>query len=87
MTKLEPMENEPTLMIPAQVEPAVSDALTKAIGAAAITVVVAAGTIVVVAGALKLVTWVIGGIASFLCAAAPWIAVLLGICAYSAYVK
>lgn len=81
------MENEPTLIISTQVEPETSDVLTKAVGAAAITVVVAAGAIVVIAGVLKLVTWVIGGIASFLCAAAPWIAVLLGVCAYSAYVK
>jgi hypothetical protein len=87
MTKLEPMENEPTLLIPTQVEPDMSDTLTKAVGAAAITVVVAAGTIVIVAGVLKIVTWIIGGVASFLTAAAPWIAVILGVCAYSAYVK
>jgi hypothetical protein len=87
MTKLEPMENEPTLIIPDQVKFDTSDWLTKAVGAAAITTVVAAGTLVIVAGVLKLVTWVIGGIAGFLCAAAPWIAVILGVCAYSAYVK
>ena len=58
-----------------------------AIGAAATTVVVAAGVIFVSAGALKLVTFVIGGIASIMIAVAPWLAVILGICAFSAYSK
>lgn len=59
----------------------------QAIGAGVITVVAAAGTITLVASVLKLLTWVIGGIAGVITALAPWVAVLIGICAYSAYVK
>ena len=57
------------------------------VGAAAITVTVAAGAMVIAASVLKLITWAIGGIAGVLTAVAPWVAVLLGIAAYSAYVK
>jgi uncharacterized membrane protein len=57
------------------------------VGAATITVVAATGAVVVIASVLKLITWAVGAVASFLLAAAPWVAVLLGIAAYSAYMK
>lgn len=63
------------------------DLAITALGAGAITLVVTAGTIFVIAGALKLVTWVLGGIAGIMATLAPWVAVLLGICAFSAYSK
>ena len=58
-----------------------------AVGAGAITLVVAAGSIFVAAGFLKLITFVLGGIASILTTIAPWAAVILGICAFSAFSK
>lgn len=66
---------------------AARDVALGAIGAGAVTVVVATGVIFCVAGALKLVTWALGGIAGILTAAAPWIAVILGVAAYSAFTK
>lgn len=65
----------------------IKDFALSAIGAGAITLVVVAGSIFVVAGTLKIITWIIGGVAGFLLAVAPWAAVLLGICAFSAYSK
>lgn len=65
----------------------IKDFALSAIGAGAVTLVVVAGSIFVVAGSLKLITWVIGGIAGVLLAIAPWAAVLLGICAFSAFSK
>lgn len=68
-------------------EATVKDFALNAIGAGAITLVVVAGSIFVVAGSLKLITWILGGIAGLLLAIAPWAAVLLGICAFSAFTK
>ena len=66
---------------------AMKDMIVAAAGVGAITLITAAGTIFVVAGVLHLATWILGGIASLLVTIAPWAAVILGICAFSAYAK
>lgn len=83
------VEPQPTTVVTATPfdEDAIKDFALSAIGAGAITLVVVAGSIFVIAGSLKLITWVIGGVAGILLAIAPWAAVLLGVCAFSAFSK
>ena len=85
----EPVAPQPTTMVTATPfdEAAIKDFALNAVGAGVITLVVVAGSIFVVAGSLKLITWILGGIAGILVAIAPWAAVILGICAFSAFTK